>query len=188
MPKIINPINNKYGLLKVISFNNLTPCGHKTYNCKCDCGNFVIRTGTSIRRSKNSSCGCFSKQGNKNANWKGYGEISSDFWYSHIVRSANGSKNGNQIRKPKELTLTIEEAWDLFIKQNRKCALTDLDLYFPKKGKDKTYNASLDRIDSSKGYIQGNVQWVHKDVNIMKNKYKQEYFLEMCKLISNKIN
>jgi hypothetical protein len=188
MPKIINPINQKFGLLTVKSFNNITPCGHKTYNCLCDCGNLVIRTGTSIRRSKNSSCGCFSKKGNKNANWKGYEEISSDFWHSHIVRSANGSKYGNRTRKPKELTVTITEVWDLFIKQDRKCALSGLDLFFPKQSKDKTYNASLDRIDSSKGYIQGNVQWVHKDVNIMKNKYEQKYFIEICKRISNKIN
>lgn len=41
----------------------------------------------------------------------------------------------------------------------------------------------LDRIDSSKGYIEGNVQWVHKDVNMMKQNYSQKYFIEMCKKI-----
>jgi len=52
---------------------------------------------------------------------------------------------------------------------------------------DKRHNGSpsLDRIDSSKGYIKGNVQWIHKDVNIMKNKFNQEYFIEMCKLVAS---
>lgn len=184
MPKIVNPIGNKYGLLTVESFAGTTPCGHKTYNCTCDCGNSVIRTGTSIRRSENSSCGCFSKKGSAHHQWTGIGEISSGFWYDHIVKSANGSKYGNRTRRVKDLTLTIEEAWDLFLKQDRKCALSGIELIFPNKGKDKSWTASLDRIDSSKGYVLGNVQWVHKDINIMKNKFDNQYFIEMCKKIA----
>ena len=45
--------------------------------------------------------------------------------------------------------------------------------------------ASLDRIDSKKGYIKGNLQWVHKDLNIMKNSYPNQYFIEMCKKVAN---
>jgi hypothetical protein len=48
----------------------------------------------------------------------------------------------------------------------------------------KYSTASIDRIDSSKGYILGNIQWVHKDVNFMKRTYSQEYFVKMCKLIT----
>jgi len=181
MPKIVNPIGKKYGLLIVESFAGTTKCGHKTYNCICDCGKSVIRTGTSIRRSENSSCGCFSKKGAESSQWKGVGEISGDFWHGHIVRSANGSKNGNRVRKSKELTLTIQEAWNLFLEQRRRCALSGVTLTFPKKGKDRFYTASLDRIDSSKGYILGNIQWIHKDINIMKNKFDNEYFINVCR-------
>jgi hypothetical protein len=186
MPKIVDPIGKKYGLLTVESFAGLTPCGHKTYNCICDCGNHAVRTGTSIRRSENSSCGCFSKKGVAHHQWTGVGEISGDFWYTHIVRSANGSKNGNQVRKPKELTLTIQQAWNLFIKQDKKCALSGKELTFPKVSKDKSWTASLDRIDSSKGYVPGNVQWVHKDINIMKNKFDNDYFIHICKSVAEK--
>ena len=48
--------------------------------------------------------------------------------------------------------------------------------------------ASLDRIDSSKGYVPGNIQWVHKDVNWMKGSFTQEYFVNICKKISKNIN
>jgi hypothetical protein len=46
--------------------------------------------------------------------------------------------------------------------------------------------ASIDRIDSSKGYIEGNIVWVHKDVNIMKNVFTKEHFLMLCvKIVEN---
>jgi len=47
--------------------------------------------------------------------------------------------------------------------------------------------ASLDRIDSSKGYIEGNVQWVHKMVNMSKQQYTQEEFINMCIAVANKV-
>lgn len=47
-----------------------------------------------------------------------------------------------------------------------------------------TFNASLDRIDSSLGYIIGNVQWVYKGVNFMKGEMSHDYFIEMCKMIT----
>lgn len=46
--------------------------------------------------------------------------------------------------------------------------------------------ASLDRIDSSRGYVEGNVQWVHKDVNFMKQALSQERFVELCTLVAEK--
>lgn len=48
--------------------------------------------------------------------------------------------------------------------------------------RDKT--ASLDRIDSGKGYEVGNVQWLHKDVNMMKRHYSTDYFKHLCRLVS----
>ena len=44
--------------------------------------------------------------------------------------------------------------------------------------------ASLDRIDSTKGYFIENVQWVHKYVNIMKWHTANQEFIEWCKLIA----
>jgi hypothetical protein len=49
----------------------------------------------------------------------------------------------------------------------------------------KERTASLDRIDSSFGYIEGNVQWVHKDINIIKLDYDQDYFIKICSAVCN---
>lgn len=176
-------IGNKFGKLLAIEEVKERKSGGIRYKCLCDCGNTHEAFATHLRRGLITHCGCSKVKGANHHQWKGVGEISGEFWWSHIIRSANGSKLNKRVRKPKELTITIEEAWDLFIKQNRKCALTGIELTFPKKWKDKSWTASLDRIDNSKGYTLANVQWVHKDINIMKNKYDQPYFTEMCRLV-----
>jgi hypothetical protein len=51
------------------------------------------------------------------------------------------------------------------------------------KGKQKG-TASLDRIDSLVGYIKGNVQWVHKDVNVSKMDFDESYFRQLCAAVT----
>ena len=94
--------------------------------------------------------------------------------------------NGAKIRGI-QVGITIKQAWDLYEKQNRKCALSGADIIFAKTTDRYVHGeqtASLDRIDSSKGYIEGNVQWVHKDVNKMKMDCDQAVFIQWCKQIA----
>ena len=63
-----------------------------------------------------------------------------------------------------------------FLKQNKKCALTGSELEI-------NVTASVDRIDSKKGYTKDNVQWVHKKVNLMKGTMSQKDFIETCKSV-----
>ena len=44
--------------------------------------------------------------------------------------------------------------------------------------------ASLDRVDSSKGYTEENVQWVHKDIQRMKSDLSPKRFTELCQLVA----
>lgn len=69
---------------------------------------------------------------------------------------------------------------DLLIEQDFKCALTG----WPIHAMDVNSPASLDRIDSSIGYIEGNVQWVYSKVNMMKQHYTQQDFLDVCKAVA----
>lgn len=85
-----------------------------------------------------------------------------------------------------DVTITQKYIMDILISQNWKCALSGELLTFPKSSKNKSnFTASIDRIDSSKGYIAGNVQWVHKKVNIMKMNMSDKIFKEWCKKIVN---
>jgi hypothetical protein len=116
------------------------------------------------------------KAGKDHAQWKGIGDISGRWWYNHVTRERT---QGARERVP--VTITIEYAWGLFLKQDRKCALSGLPLSI---GNNRYNDASIDRIDSSKGYEEGNVQWVHKHINFMKRTYSQDYFIRMCRLVA----
>lgn len=102
-------------------------------------------------------------------NWKGYNEIPQTF-IGNIKRNA---KHRNII-----FNITIEDIWNLYIKQNRKCALSGLEVKF------QPQTASVDRINNSLGYCFDNIQLLHKDVNIMKWKYDQSQFINWCNKIS----
>lgn len=117
--------------------------------------------------------------GPKNSMWTGYGEISGANWAG--IKNAADKRNIS-------FNLKIEDAWNLFIKQERKCAYTGLELTFPERDKDRRYgrrDASLDRIDSNIGYSIENVQWIHKDINAMKMSLSENEFLELIRLIYN---
>lgn len=109
----------------------------------------------------------------KNYLYTGFEEISGQY-YGNIKRRAK--------QKDLEFNISLQYLWNLFIQQNRRCALSGLHLKFHTKSAENT--ASLDRIDSNKGYIVGNVQWVHKNLNMMKLHFQQEYFVKMCGLVS----
>ena len=180
MGRKIDMIDRQFGKLTVISEHSKSRNGHIRYVCKCECGNETNVLGTHLRQGNTKSCGCAVPRGTDHKDWNGVGQISGAFWYDHIVRSANGKGK----RKVIDLTIDKEYAWNLFEEQDGKCALSGLVLKFPKKSKDTSWTASLDRIDSSKGYIEGNVQWVHKDINMMKRTYSQEYFVYLCNLVA----
>jgi hypothetical protein len=79
--------------------------------------------------------------------------------------------------------IAIEDAWDLFVAQNGKCALTGVPIEFG-EGFNDPFTASLDRKDSTIGYTLVNVQWVHKTVNKMKQNLSEEEFIRFCGLIT----
>jgi len=81
--------------------------------------------------------------------------------------------------------VTVQEAWELFELQDGRCALTGLPLSMPRRFKEfAACTASLDRRDNTGGYTRDNIQWVHKDVNMMKNKFDQNYFISMCRRVA----
>lgn len=87
-------------------------------------------------------------------------------------------------RKNRKFDLTIEYLSDLFRKQNSRCIYSNMVLTFGDTNYRYLGTASLDRIDSDIDYIQGNVQWIHKDINMMKQKFTHNEFLKWCKIIT----
>lgn len=140
--------------------------------CQCECGETKIARSTELLKGDTKSCGCGNRFENS-CNYRGFGKLAQSK-FSHIKYSA--------IKRGLEFSISIEYTWNLYVKQDGKCFYTkkELDLKTRNSG---PMTASLDRIDSSKGYVEGNVVWVHKDVNIMKNQYSHNYFISLCQLI-----
>ncbi len=147
----------------------------KCYLCTCECGKQKVIRSSNLLNGSTRSCGCHNKQ--KRNRWLGCGEISLSY-FNRIKRTAD--KRGLQVE------ITLEQIWELFIKQDQKCALTGTPLVFARDIHHGYHHqtASLDRIDNTKGYILGNVQWIHKDVNRLKTDFPQDKFLYWCKLIA----
>lgn len=141
--------------------------------CQCACGSepsWVIKRNLLRGASK----GCFKCYGTRNSssnngNWKGYGEISGEVF--------NRVKTGAKQRGI-SLDVSMVDLQNLWLAQKGICALSGLSIELGD-------TASLDRIDSLKSYCLGNIQWVHKTINIMKNDFPEEVFINMCVYVSN---
>ncbi len=178
--KIIDLTGRKINNFTIIMRSASNRRSEVMWLCECICGvKKTLSTNHLIRKTQPvKSCGCLAiKQGARHSQWKGCGDISGNWWYNHVLRER---KQNTRERIP--VNITVEYAWDLFLKQNKKCALSGLDITIALTSKYNT--ASIDRIDSSKGYEIGNIQWVNKDINFMKRTYSQEYFINMCSLVS----
>jgi hypothetical protein len=159
----------KFGRLTVIEMDRTKRNG--SWFCQCECGKT-----TSVRAdhllNKTRSCGCFFHD----LMWKGSGEISGDYW-SQVKKHA-------RIRNL-EVKVSIHDAWHLFELQTGRCALSGVPISLKRRRSlDIKQTASLDRIDNNKGYIEGNVQWVHKIIQKMKCDLPQEEFVEFCKMVA----
>ena len=181
MSKFIDLTGKQFSSLTVICKAENNRQGNICWLCRCECGVEKVISGNHLARKiyPVKSCGCQARKiGSRNSLWKGCGEISGNWWYNHILRERNPKK-----RAKIPVDITVEYAWELFLKQNRKCALSGLELQIG-TAKSTTCTASIDRIDSGLGYVKENIQWVHKHINFMKRTYSQEYFIQMCKLVS----
>jgi hypothetical protein len=82
--------------------------------------------------------------------------------------------------------IDLEYAWNVFERQNGKSAISGLPISFKYEGNRKLKRtASIDRIDSTKGYVTGNIQWLYQDINYMKRKLADSDFIELCKAVAN---
>lgn len=148
--------------------------------CKCDCGQFTVKRCDNLKYGKTFSCGCHAKNrtnmlGNKNPSFKGEGKIGKVF-FSDLRHGA--------IRRNLEFNITLKYIWELYKKQKGKCSITNVPIHFGRTRMSRETTASLDRIDNSKGYVEGNVRWVLKPINMLRLNYDTEYFIKLCNLVA----
>jgi hypothetical protein len=88
-----------------------------------------------------------------------------------------------------EVTITLQDLINQWDKQQGKCSYTQVDLKLKtrnssiRKEKDWYLYASLDRIDSDKGYTKDNIEFVSLGINYMKNTCKKSEVIEFLNII-----
>lgn len=144
------------------------------WKCKCKCGGVLLVRGDNLRSGGSKNCKkCSDKRSVKIFN----NTIPNEYW-RHLVK--NAQSRGIKVQ------ITPEESYVVLQNQKFKCNLTGMDIYMCKsckEYKEGTTTASLDRIDSNKEYTIDNIQWIHKDLNLMKHTFSQSYFIKLCNLI-----
>lgn len=159
---------HRFDKLTVIKQAARTVPKQRSWLCQCDCGKTTVcTTGVLLSNRIRHHCGCSQYyHGEAHFNWTGCGDISGRYW--------NQIKCNAQKRKL-PFSVTIEYIWRLLKKQRGVCALSGVPI--------GRITASLDRIKPDKGYTVGNVQWVHKDVNRLKQNFSEETLFTLVKNI-----
>ena len=165
----LNLTGKTFESLTVLNFLELDKYKNKLWNCLCSCGKTCKVKTTYLRNGKTTSCGCGNNRKGKNSyNYSGFEDITGTKWNSIISNATSRNLLFN---------IDKEDVWEKFIQQGRRCALSNIPIEFS----DNT--ASVDRIDNTKGYEPNNFIITHKHVNIMRNKFNIEYFVQICELI-----
>ncbi len=171
-------INKKINKWKILSYSRIDKKGQQLWKCKCECGNIKEVRGSYIIRNLTKGCiqcrGFYTRNSNS-PNWKGGKFISSKLLNSIIHRAKN---------KNLEFSITLKDLEKQWIKQNGKCIYSNINLTLPKTDRDISFNCSVDRKDSKKGYVKNNIQWVDKKINCMKWTMEEKEFINYCKLVA----
>ncbi|HYG24513.1 MAG TPA: hypothetical protein VEH04_17170 [Verrucomicrobiae bacterium] len=151
-----NIARNRYGAILVEHATEETNrLGETLWQCRCDCGKTFTKSRWHLINGP-KHCGCGSKP-TFEKRVQGAGEITARRWASIL---AGARKRG--IKVP----VDAAAAWDLFLKQGRRCALTGREL--------KISQASLD-------YHPGPPRWIDSTVARMKMKIPADTFLRICR-------
>ena len=163
----------------------------KQLECICEnCGKSYMKDASevtrNIKKGRKSFCSISCAVTYNNSNnlsekaKKHQQEFASEYAGSGVSHTDEYSPFRETLRRAKrhakendrECTITLQDLKSLWEKQQGKCVYTNVILTLP-TGTNKvciTHQASLDRIDSTKGYMPGNIQFVSSCINLLKNK------------------
>jgi hypothetical protein len=172
---LICEVCNKDFERSLAQYKYQTKKGRKTF-CSNSCG---TRYSNTHRINPSDNRFDISKHaGNKRDGFTGFREF--------VSRIKKRAKDNSKF----ECKVTLQDLKDTWDEQQGVCPYTGLSLLLPNVAdysKNKLAKASLDRIDSSKGYEVGNIQYVSAYINYMKNDLTQSEFDALLKLIKERI-
>lgn len=159
----------KFGRLTVLGINRFvrSDARHSRayYNCVCECKNKCVIDGWHLRLGRILSCGCYHREITRKLFYAG-NECFSKQRIGCIITSAK--RRCIKTVSSGELLNITQKLW---IAQNKRCALCNIEMLPMIKNKCKSNRnngVSLDRIDSSIGYIESNLHLTCAMCNLIK--------------------
>jgi hypothetical protein len=102
-------------------------------------------------------------------------------WYMKVIRK-------NSKHRQHEYNIDCKYLKQLWDKQNGICPFTNKKLILRTHSNNditkSPYQASLDRIDNSIGYVEGNVRFVALIYNYAKNTFSDQEVIDFCKTVA----
>lgn len=146
--------------------NRRKKMGKNTFFCNLSCYGKYPKTTNRIKENR-SNYNIAQHSNNKKDEYSGF--------RTHMRRAK---------RRKHECNITLEHLKDIW---TGRCSITGLEikLYPENKKSDLRKAASLDRIDSNKGYVVGNVQWVSAAINLAKADMSNDDVIEWINEIRN---
>jgi hypothetical protein len=168
--------------------------GRKLGTCSCDnCGVKFEKPQSEINRNqklgRKNFCSrtCVGKNNTKN-----FGDGTNRY---NIAQHSGSRKDSltkfryhfrNILKRDKQIDISIEDLKLIWEEQNGVCPYLGIKLHlntYTKIKKNPITSASLDRIDSSKGYVKGNLQWISRAMNYLKNDMSDQQVREVLNII-----
>lgn len=175
--KIICANCNKEHEIRQSDYNRKIKSGQSKFYCSLKCSGKADYKNNPKKLEKN--------RGNISL-LKGYESNRLDE-YSPFKYHANKARSRSK-QKGYETNLNTEYLKEVWDNQNGLCPYTGIEMELGRTSKDEDIKktpikASLDRIDPSKGYIKGNVEFVCYCVNVMKNDFTKEQMIDFINKI-----
>lgn len=135
---------SKVGRLTVLSYHGTTGKS-SLWNCKCECGNEVVRSSSNLARDAHQSCGCYVaiKHGHT-----ARGSMTSEYnsWRAMIARCSNRKNNRYPMYGGRGITVC--DQWKTF------------GGFIADMGRKPTPRHSIDRKNRNGNYEPSNCKWV----------------------------
>lgn len=164
------------------------------YKCKCKCGSIREVGYPDLKQGRSTQCrDCHIKKNIRNSQRaiRNFGKDNPNYRGSKDVpgRWLSRAKSNAAVRNF-DFKITLEDMQNQWEKQKGLCFYTGIPLQFTKHERTPGDNfvhisviASLDRIDSSKGYHKNNIVWTSKTVNKIKMNLPHNLFVKACEMV-----
>jgi hypothetical protein len=144
-------MQQRFGRLRPIEYLGVSPRSVPFWRCVCDCGKAVVVSSKELAKGDTQSCGCLHKELLRSRN-----KASTDPWmreHKHTYSSYIGARRRATEPTDKDyfrygaVGIGFHKPW-----------ADDFKQFVSDVGK-RPAGHTLDRIDTTKGYVPGNVRW-----------------------------